>query len=202
MKLYYSPGACSFASHIVLHELALPHEAERVNLRNRQTSAGEDFTAINPKGYVPALVLEPGVVLTEGTAVLQYLADLKPEQGLAPAVGSLGRYRLAEWLGYINSEIHKNYSPLFNPAATDDMKSMAKAALRRRYAYAEDALSRHPYLLGEQFSVADAYLYTTLTWSGRVGVDLTGMTHLLDFQQRVSQRPSVIAAAAVEFPST
>ena len=202
MKLYYSPGACSFASHIVLHELAIPHEAERVNLRNRKTATGEDFTSINPKGYVPALVIEPGVVLTEGTAVLQYLADLKPELGLAPAVGSLGRYRLAEWLGYINSEIHKNYSPLFNPAATDDMKSMAKAALARRYAYAEETLSRRPYLLGEHFSVADAYLYTTLTWTGRVGVDLSDMPHLLDYQRRIAQRPSVIAAAAVEFSKT
>jgi glutathione S-transferase len=198
MKLYYAPGACSFASHIVLHELALAHDTERVNLRTRTTAAGDDYTLINPKGYVPALMIEPGIVLTEGTAILQYLADLRPDTELAAAAGSLGRYRLAEWLGYINSEIHKNYSPLFNPLATDDMKASARAVLVRRYAYAEEALSRHPFLLGVAFSVADAYLYTTLTWSKRLGVDLADMPHLLDYQRRVSQRPSVTAAAAVE----
>jgi glutathione S-transferase len=199
MKLYYSPGACSFATHIVLHEMGIPHETERVNLRSKKTASDQDFTAINPKGYVPALVLDDGSILTEGTAILQYLADQMPASRLAPAIGTLARYRLAEWLGYINSEIHKSHSPLFNPAATDEMKVLAKAVLSRRYGYAADILSGQPYLLGEEFSVADAYLYTTLTWAERVGVDLSAFPSLLAYRDRIATRPSVVAAGQIEF---
>jgi glutathione S-transferase len=161
-----------------------------VNLRNRKTATGEDFTSINPKGYVPALVTEPGVVLTEGTAVLQYLADLKPESGLAPAAGSLGRYRLAEWLGYINSEIHKNYSPLFNPAATDDMKSMAKAGLRKTLCI-WGTLSRQPYLLHEHFFSGRRLLVYDPDMDGSSRRGYSDMPPLQDYQRHSSQRPSV-----------
>jgi glutathione S-transferase len=199
MKLYYSPGACSLAAHIVLHELALEHTVDRVNLRTKKTATGADFTTINSKGYVPALQLESGEVLTEGVAILQYLADLKPDLSLAPANGTMQRYRLMEWLGYINSEIHKSYSPLFNPVATEDMKSMARSVLARRYGLIADLLKTRDTLLETGYSVADIYLYTTLTWADRVAVDLAVFSELSAFRSRISARPAVVSATAVEF---
>ena len=197
MKLYFSPGACSLASHIVLRELGVPFETVQVDLRSKKTKAGADFTAVNPKGYVPALELDDGEVLTEGTAVLQYLADLKPAQGLAPLPASFERYRLQEWLGFINSEIHKGFSPLFNPAATDAAKDAAKAQLARRLPIVDAALAKKDYLTG-RFSVADAYLYTVLSWAGKLGVDLTPYPSLAPFLARVGARASVKAARAAE----
>ena len=199
MKLYYSPGACSFAAHVVLHELALHHTVERVNLRTKKTAAGEDFLSINPKGYVPALQLDSGEVLTEGVAILQYLADLAPSAGLAAQIGTMQRYRLMEWLGYINSEIHKSFSPLFNPAATAEMKAMARDVLARRYAFTESVLKTRPTLLEAGYSVADIYLYTTLTWTDRVAVDLAAFAEIGAFRSRIAARPAVIAATTVEF---
>ncbi len=199
MKLYYSPGACSFAAHVVLHELALHHTVERVNLRTKKTAAGEDFLSINPKGYVPALQLDSGEILTEGVAILQYLADLAPSAGLAAQIGTMQRYRLMEWLGYINSEIHKSFSPLFNPAATAEMKAMARDVLARRYAFTESVLKTRPTLLEAGYSVADIYLYTTLTWTDRVAVDLAAFAEIGAFRSRIAARPAVIAATAVEF---
>ena len=197
MKLYFSPGACSLASHIVLKELGLPFEAVQVDFRTKKTKAGADFNAINPKGYVPALELDGGAVLTEGTAVLQYLADLKPAAGLAPPASSFERYRLQEWLGYINSEIHKNFGPLFNPSSTDAAKEGAKAMLARRLPIVEKALEGKDYLMGS-FSVADAYLFTVLSWAGKTGVDLTPFPALAPYLARVGARPAVKAARADE----
>jgi glutathione S-transferase len=197
MKLYFSPGACSFASHVVLRELGLPFEAVQVDLMKKTTKTGQDFSAINPKGYVPALALDDGAMLTEGPAILQYLADRKPDAKLAPANGTLDRYRLQEWLGFINSELHKSFSPLFNPSSSDDVKQGAKKLLARRFGYVEQQLAGREYLMGT-FTVADAYLYTVLTWTNFVGVDLSPFPNLQAFVARVSARPAVQAAQAAE----
>lgn len=198
MKLYYTPGACSLASHIVAAEAGLPLALERVDLRAKTTASGADFTQISAKGYVPVLELDNGEVLTEGTAVMQYLADLKPESGLAPAAGSMARYRLLEMLGYINSEIHKPFGALFNPAITPEAREGAIKLLSKRYALVEDVLGRSPYLLGEQFTAADAYLYTVTNWSGFLKVDLSAFPNVLAHQQRVGARPAVQAAQQAE----
>lgn len=198
MKLYYSPAACSLAAHITLHELGLPFSAIKVDLKKKLTASGADFQAINPKGYVPALQLEGGDVLTEGPAVLQYLADRKPEAGLAPAAGSLARYRLQEWLGFINSEIHKTFSPLFSAETPAAERLAVTEKLGKRFAIVEGALKVQPFLLGEQFTVADAYLYTVIGWSKYVGVNLAPWPALQAHQARVAQRPSVQAAQQTE----
>lgn len=198
MKLYYSPGACSLAVHIVAQEAGIPLQLERVDLKAKTTETGADFLAINPKGYVPVLQLDDGAVLTEGVAVMQYLADLKPESGLAPANGTLPRYRLQEWLTYINSELHKSFSPLFNPATPEQTRAERAEYLLRRYRLVEAHLAAHPYLLGEQFSVADAYLFVVTNWARIVKLDLSELPALLAFQQRVAARPAVQAALKAE----
>ncbi len=198
MKLYYSPGACSLASNIVLRELGLPFEAVRVDLRKKLTAAGTDFNTINPKGYVPALELDSGAVLTEGTAVLQYLADQRPAAGLAPANGTFERYRLQEWLGFINSEIHKPFGPLFDPTAPEGAKDAARQRIARRLGYTEQALAGRDWLLGTQFTVADAYLYTVLNWTGSAGIDLGQWPGLKAYHARIAARPAVQAAQAAE----
>lgn len=198
MKLYYSPGACSFSPHIVARELGIPLQLEKVDTRTKRTETGRDFLEINPKGYVPALELDDGQVLTEGPAIVQYLADLRPEAGLAPANGTFERYRLQEMLGYINSEIHKAYSPLFDPNAPAQVRQERQDYLRKRYALLEALLARQPYLLGERFSVADAYLYTVTNWAGYVKLDLSGFPALAQFQQRIAARPAVQAAHEAE----
>jgi glutathione S-transferase len=198
MKLYYSPGACSLAPHIVAHELGIPLTLEKVDTKTKQLAGGGDFLAITPKGYVPALQLDGGEVLTEGPVVGQYLADLKPQSGLAPANGTLARYRLQEILGYINSEIHKSYSPLFNPATSDELRADRKEYLRKRYALLEATLAGQPFLTGDQFTVADAYLFTVTNWARIVKLDLDGFPALQAFQQRVAQRPAVQAAMKAE----
>jgi glutathione S-transferase len=198
MKLYYSPGACSLAPHIVSHELGLPLVLEKVDTKTKQTASGRDFYAINPKGYVPALELDNGDVLTEGPVVAQYLADLKPESGLAPANGTLARYRLQETLGYINSEIHKSYSPLFNAATSADTREERLQYLTKRYGLIEKMLAKSPYLTGDTFTVADAYLFTVTNWAKHVQLDLSPFPALQAFQQRVAQRPAVQAALKAE----
>lgn len=198
MKLYFSPGACSLASHIVAREAGIPLELDKTDLRAKTTASGADFSAINPKGYVPALALDSGELLTEGTAILQYLADQKPELGLIPAAGSMARYRLLEWLGYINSELHKSFSPLFNPATPDAVRAERADYLRRRYQLVEQHLAQHPFLLGEQFSVADAYLYTVTNWANYVKLDLSDFPKLQDYQQRIAARPAVQDALRAE----
>jgi len=198
MKLYYSPGACSLASHITLRELGLPFEAIAVDLRRKTTQSGADFNALSPKGYVPVLELDSGAILTEGPAVLQYLADQRPAAGLAPANGTLERYRLQEWLGFINSEIHKSFGPLFDPTAPDAVKEPARRQIARRLGYTEQALAGRDYLLGAQFTVADAYLYTVLSWTGLVGIDLGQWPGLKAYHARIAARPAVQAAHAAE----
>lgn len=198
MKLYYSSGACSLSPHIVAHELGLALELERVDTQAKRTETGRDFWQLNPKGYVPALELDNGEVLTEGPAIVQYLADLKPEKGLAPANGTLARYRLQEMLGYINSEIHKTYSPLFKNDTPEQTRAERKEYLRKRYALIESILAKQPWLLGDHFSVADAYLFTVTNWARHVDFDLSQFTALNAFQQRVAARPAVQAAMQKE----
>ncbi len=198
MKLYYSPGACSLSPHIVLCETGLDFTIEKVNLRTKETESGRDFSAINPKGYVPALELDDGEVLTEGPAIVQYVADLAPEKKLIPPAGTLARARVQEWLNFIGTELHKNFTPLFNPASTDDIRNAAQANIARRLPIAATALDAHPYLIGDSFSVADAYLFTVLSWTGFVKVDITPWPSLAAFVERMKARPGVHAALAAE----
>ncbi len=198
MKLYYAPGACSLASHIVAHEAGIPIAIERVDTKAGRTETDRDFRQINPKGYVPALEFAEGQVLTEGPAILQYLADQNPDSGLAPPTGALPRYRLQEMLGYINSELHKSYSPLFKPETLDAVREERKAYLRRRYATIEATLETQPWLMGEHFTVADAYLFTVTNWAKVVGLDLSEFPALLGFQKRVAARPAVQNAMMAE----
>jgi len=194
MKLYYSPGACSLAPRIVAQEAGIPLKYEKVDLKAKRSESGRDFLQINPKGYVPALELDNGEVLTEGPAIDQYLGDLKPESKLVPAAGTKERYRLQEMLGYINSEIHKSYSPLFNDDTPDATRAERKAYLRKRYAFLEDVLAKQTWLLGETFTAADAYLFTVTRWAKGTGVDLSEFTKLAAFQDRVGARAAVKAA--------
>jgi len=199
MKLYFSPGACSLAPHIVAHELGIALETEKVDGKAKKTASGADFWGINPKGYVPALALDDGKVLTEGPVISQYLADQKPGSGLAPANGTMERYRLQELLGYINSEIHKTYSPLFRDETAEETRSERKEYLKKRYALIEALLGAgKPYLTGDDFTVADAYLFTVTNWSKFVKLDLSGFPQLMAFQERVAARPAVRAAMKAE----
>jgi glutathione S-transferase len=191
-------GACSLATHIALREAGIAFELVKVSHRTHKTYDGVDFSEINSKGYVPALVLDNGELLTENAALLQYVADLNPAAGLAPAVGTLERYRLSEWLAYINSEIHKAFSLLFVPNASGDMKQYAHAALTKRVGWLAQRMGSNPYLLGERFTVADAYFFVTLTWAPLVGFDLTPWPNLKSFQERITARPHVIEAMTAE----
>jgi glutathione S-transferase len=194
MKLYFSPGACSLSPHIVAREAGIPLTLEKVDIRNKKTFAGADYLAINAKGYVPALELDDGALLTEGPAIVQYLADQKPASKLAPANGTLERYRLQEMLGFINSEIHKSYSPLFNPATSPELRAEKEAFIKKRYALIEKALEGKKYLFGDDFTAADAYLFTVTRWASKVKLDLSELENLTAFQARVAERPAVQAA--------
>lgn len=198
MKLYYSPGACSLSPHIVALEAGIPLQLEKVDNKAKRTESGQDFWQVNPKGYVPALALDNGELLTEGPAIVQYLADLKPESGLAPANGTLERYRLQEMLGYINSELHKSYSPLFKAETPAEVRQERKDYLRRRYALLDALLAKQTWLLGDHFTVADAYLFTVTNWAKAVEFDLSEFTALTAFQKRVAARPQVQAALQAE----
>ena len=198
MKLYFSPGACSLSPHIALREAGLDFEIEQVNLATKKTKSGADFNAINAKGYVPTLVLDDGEVLTEGPAIVQYIADLRPEAKLAPPAGTLARVRLQEWLGFINSEIHKAFGPLFTPNASDEAKAAAKATLAKKYEFVEKALTGKTFLTGDTFTVADAYLFTVTRWTGFTGVDLASYPQVQAFLERVGSRPAVKAALEAE----
>lgn len=200
LKLYYAPGACSLASHIALIEAGLAFTADKADIRNKKTSTGEDFFALTGgKGYVPALQLADGTVLCEGVAILQYVADQAPSTGLAPANGTLARYQLQEWLNYIATEVHKNYGPLFNPAASAEMKEGAKANLAKRFDWLSGKLADRDYLMGSQFTVADAYLAVVLGWTRVVGIDLAGTHPVLGaYQARVMSRPAAVAAMKAE----
>lgn len=198
MKLYYSPGACSLSPHIVLVQAGLPFEVEKVDLSAKKTEHGADYYAINPKGYVPALEMAEGGLLTEGPAIVQYLADRVPEKKLAPPNGTLERYQLQEWLNYISTELHKGFSPLFSPRASEEWKELTKERLVMRFTLAAERLAGRPYLMGETFTVADAYLFTILRWTGHSGVDLSGLPELAAYHDRVAARPAVQAALQAE----
>jgi glutathione S-transferase len=191
MKLYYSPGACSLSPHIVASEAGIPIELERVNLAEHKTESGQDFLSVNAKGYVPALRLDDGNILTEGPAIVQYLADQRPSSGLAPAAGTLERYKLQEWLNFIGTELHKNFGPLFNKASSDDAKNAAKANISKRLGYLNDQLASRQYLLGNNFSVADAYAFTIVNWTKFAGIDLKCFPNVGAYMGRVTARPKV-----------
>ncbi len=195
MKLYYAPGACSLSPHIVAQEAGIPLELVKVDLKTHKMESGEDYYAINPKGYVPALKLDDGNMLTEGPAIVQYLADQKPASNLAPANGTFARYKLNEWLTYINGELHKNFGPLFsNPS--DDVKKAQIEKITKRFDYVNSELGDKPFLLGENFTVADAYLFVMLTWAHHLKVAVPDK--LSAFFGRVAQRPNVHAAMKAE----
>lgn len=198
MKLYYSPGACSLSPHIVAHELGLPVAIEKVDTKAKTTESGRDYLQVTEKGYVPALELDNGEVLTEGPAIVQFLADQKPGSTLAPANGTFARSRLQEMLGYINSEIHKSYSPLFKADTPDATRRERLEYLRKRYALIEKTLAKQHWLLGDRYTVADAYLFTVTRWAEFVKLDLSVFPALTAFQQRVAARPAVQAALAAE----
>jgi glutathione S-transferase len=196
MKLYFSPGACSLHPHITIRETGVPIELVRVDTRSHKTQDGSDYYAVNPKGYVPALQLDDGTILTEGAVIDQYIADLKPASGMIPAAGTLPRYRVQEWLNFIATEIHKAFGPLFG--GSDEAKEQARARLAKRFDLVARTLESHPYLMGDTFTVADAYLFNMLTWTAFTGIDLAKWPSLQAFFARVQQRPSVQAALAAE----
>ena len=198
MKLYYFSGACSLASKIALHEAGLPFEPVKVDRRTRKAADGLDYSEVNPKGYVPALALDNGEVLTENVAVLQYIADRNPASKLAPPGGTLERYRLVEWLAFISSEIHKNFSPLFREDAPEETKQFVRKLLSIRLDYLNRALGNRPFLMGEQFTVADAYLFTVLGWSRHLDFDLGKWPQVQRYIERVGARPQVAEALKAE----
>lgn len=198
MKLYYSPGACSLSPHIVAKEAGIELELVQVDLAKKQTKAGADFNAVNPKGYVPTLLLDDGAVLTEGPAIVQYLADRKPASGLAPAAGSMDRYRLQEWLNFITSELHKGFSPLFRPTTPDAYKEIVRENLAKRFDHLDMHFAKNDYLMGKQFTVADAYCFTVLNWSNFVKLSMDKWTNVKAYMARVAARPNVLAAMKAE----
>jgi len=198
MKLYYSPGACSLAPHIVLFEAGYTFDTEKVDIPNKKTASGADYWQINPKGYVPALQLDDGEVLTEVSTILQYLADQKPASGLAPAAGTMPRYRLMEWLNFIATEVHKSVGGLFNPQMTPEMKEVQKAYITCRFNALDKMMAGKQYLTGDSFSVADAYLFNVLRWCGFHKIDLAIWPNIQAFFARAGARPQVQAAMRAE----
>ena len=198
MKLYYSPGACSLSPHIIACEAELPIELVKVDLQSKLTETGEDFRQLNPNGYVPLLILDDGNRLTEGPAIVQYLADQAPDKKLIPPAGTFERYQVQQWLNFISTEIHKSFSPLFNPVAPDAAKQLAIDTLITRLETVSEKLSSQPFLLGENFSVADAYLFVTLSWGQNVDVDISRWPLLVRYSDRISGRPAVQQALKEE----
>ncbi len=198
MKLYYSPGACSLSPHIVLHEAGLAYEGILTPTKTHKTPDGTDFYTINPLGYVPFLVLDDGRTLHEGPAIVQYLADLVPEKKLAPANGTFERYKLQEWLTFIGTELHKNFSPLFNPSTPDEVKAATKTQLLSRLGWVNGELAGKDYLMGDTFTVADAYLFTVTGWARLVKVEIGGLANIAAFRERVQARPAVQEAMRAE----
>ncbi|HNQ03082.1 MAG TPA: glutathione transferase GstA [Thiobacillaceae bacterium] len=198
MKLYYYPGACSMAAHIVLREAGYDFELERVDLASKTTASGEDYLRVNAKGYVPALRLDNGEVLTEDVVILQYLADLKPSTRLSPLAGGLECYRQMEWLNFIATELHKTLGALFNPGMTPEWKSHLLALFEKRATWLSQRLGTQPYLMGENFSIADAYLFTVLGWCSLFGIDLGRWPNLQEYLARIASRPAVRAAMHAE----
>jgi glutathione S-transferase len=200
MKLYYAPGACSLSPHIVLREADRRFDLERVDLTTHRTASGGDFLKINPKGYVPALQLDgPGSpILTEGPVIVQYIADLAPEAHLVPPNGTFARYHLQEWLNFISSEIHKQFSPLFEAATPPQVGERQRGKIGQRFLYLQDVLNDRAFLMGETFTVADAYLFVMLQWCNPLGIDLGLYPNLDDYEYRIARRPAVQAALSAE----
>jgi len=198
MKLYYSPGACSLSPHIVLREAGLPFDLVKTSLKDHTLADGSDYYALTPKGQVPLLELDDGQRLSEGPVILQYIADQAPGSGLAPAAGTLARYRLLEWLNFITSELHKGFSPLFNPKMPREAKEIFAERLQQRFTLVDRQLEGRDYLMGAAFSVADAYLYTMTTWAQGLGLDLSALANLNAYRARVAARPAVQAALKAE----
>lgn len=198
MKLYFSPGACSLSPHIVLREAGFSFELEKVSLADKKTASGGDYREVNPKGYVPALQLDNGEVLTEGPAIVQYLADKAPEKQLAPEPRTIERYKVVEWLNFISTEIHKGFSPLFKPNTPEETKQISRDTLAARFDFLDKQLQGKQYLMGNQFSVADAYLFTVLNWTRPMKIDLGRWPAVQAYWQRVGSRPAVREAMLAE----
>jgi glutathione S-transferase len=198
MKLYYSPQACSLSPRIALHEAGIAHTDVLANTKTHKLPDGTDYYTINPLGYVPLLELDNGERLSEGPAIVQYIADLAPASKLAPAAGTMPRYRLVEWLNFITSEVHKSFSPLFNPAMPEEGKAVYRARLHTRFKYLDEQLEGKPWLMGDTFTVADGYLFTCARWGAFVGVDTSGYKNLTAYLARVQARPAVQAAMKAE----
>lgn len=198
MKLYYSPGACSLSVHITLHESGLKFEQMKVSTKTHRLLDGTDYYSINPLGYVPLLELDDGMRLTEGPAIVQYIADQVPDKKLAPANGTVARVQLQAWLNFIATELHKGFSPLFNPATPADYKSVVIDRLLSRLKWVDGELAGKNYLMGDAFSVADPYLFTVTNWAPYVGVDISGLANIAAFRARMAARPAVQAAMKEE----
>lgn len=198
MKLYYSPGACSLSPHIVSCELGFDLQMIKVDLATHTIEDGRDYHSVNPKGYVPALELDNGEILTEGVAIIQYLADQKPEKNLVPKWGTFERYRLQEWLTFISSELHKNFSPLWNKNLAEEVRKSTIEKLNKRFEYLEEKLSGQQFLMGGAFSVADAYCFTILRWSNVLNVDISAYANVMAYVERIAARPAVQEAMRAE----
>ena len=198
MQLYYSPGACSLAPHIVSREAGLPVDLVRVDLATKKTSSGDDFYAVNGKGYVPAIKLDDGEVMTEVATLVQFLADQKPDSGLAPALGTRERYRVMEWLTFVSTELHKGLGGLFNPKLSDDAKQAIKEKFAPRLAWLDKELAGRQYLTGSRFSAADAYAFTILRWADPLKVDLSPYPNIRAYRERIAARPKVREALRAE----
>ncbi|WP_371423900.1 glutathione transferase GstA [Tardiphaga sp.] len=198
MKLYYSPGACSLSPHIALLEAGLPYDLVKVDLKAKKLENGDDYLAINPKGQVPALGLDSGELLTEGPVIVQYIADEAAAKNLAPANGSNARRQLQEYLGFINGELHKNFSPLFQPVFDDEVKGFFRTRLMGKFKYLDGQLAGKDYLMGKDFSVADGYLFVMLKWADRMSIDLSEFKNLMAYKDRVAARPPVQEALTKE----
>ncbi len=198
MKLYFSPGACSLSPHIVLREAGLPFELEQVNLQTKKLKSGGDFLEVNPKGQVPVLKLDNGEILTEGPAIVQYIADQKPETGLAPKAGTMARYHVQEWLNFITSELHKSFTPLFRPNTPEEYVKISKENLANRFGFLDKHLANRQYLMGDKFTVPDAYAFTVISWSKYKDIDLSRWPNLKAYMDRVGARPKVQEAMKAE----
>ena len=198
MKLYYSPGACSLSAHIALQEAGLAFTPMLASTKRHKLQDGTDFYSINPLGYVPVLELDDGTRLREGPAIVQYIADQVPLKMLAPQNGTLQRYRLQEWLSFIGTELHKGFSPLFNPATPEEYKAIARERLQQRLQWVDGQLAGKQYLMGDQFTVADGYLFTVTNWTQPTKLDISGLAHLAAYRERVGARPAVQAAMKAE----
>jgi len=198
MKLYYSPGACSLSPHIALLEADLPYDLVKVDLKAKTLENGDDYLKVNPKGQVPALALDSGELVTEGPVIVQMIADKAAGKNLAPTRDSTERYKLLEWLNFLTSEVHKSFGPMFSPVLADDAKAFFKDRVMGKFKYLDGALAGHDYLMGKQFTVADGYLFTMLTWADRMKFDLSGMPNLVAYRERVAARPKVKEALTKE----